>query len=454
MANTEENKVANVGEKSKVLGFWDCMGFCVGQIIGSGIMVLTGIVIGLTGHGVVYCFILAAVLCIITYIPWMLLGSSIPENGAGYAYTRRLIGERLGFIYVAMFVITQVLISTYAIGFGSYFTAIFPIFNAKAVAIAVILVTLGINLVGLKTSSIVQMVMVVILMASLALFIVFGLPKVTWAELSLARANIAPNGARNFLMGIALLSFATGGARFIAENGSEIRNPGRNIPLSMIVSTVVVALFYTLIGCVASGVLPIEVVAFENLTHVAKEIFPPWLFIVFVCGGAWFALLTTLNGTYSWVTRGLQASAKQGWLPKIFIKEGKGGSPIILLCIFGLVGIIPIITNMSISGIANMGVGLDYLCEFIVLIACFRLPKKFAKEYSNAAFTIKSMPLFYTLLVIAGILMLGVAYVDLSDLTLTNYIVIAAYIVVVVVFMQFRYKHVKAQKELDGNIDS
>ena len=38
------------------------MGLAIGQIIGSGIMVLTGIVIGLTGHGIAAAFILGAVL--------------------------------------------------------------------------------------------------------------------------------------------------------------------------------------------------------------------------------------------------------------------------------------------------------------------------------------------------------------------------------------------------------
>ena len=41
----------------KKLNFMDCMGMATGQIIGSGIMVLTGIVIGLTGHGTPYAFI-------------------------------------------------------------------------------------------------------------------------------------------------------------------------------------------------------------------------------------------------------------------------------------------------------------------------------------------------------------------------------------------------------------
>ena len=45
-----------MGEGHKKLNFSDCMGLAIGQIIGSGIMVLTGIVIGLTGHGIAVYF--------------------------------------------------------------------------------------------------------------------------------------------------------------------------------------------------------------------------------------------------------------------------------------------------------------------------------------------------------------------------------------------------------------
>ena len=50
-----------MGEGHKKLNISDCMGLAIGQIIGSGIMVLTGIVIGLTGHGIAAAFILGAV---------------------------------------------------------------------------------------------------------------------------------------------------------------------------------------------------------------------------------------------------------------------------------------------------------------------------------------------------------------------------------------------------------
>lgn len=424
----------------KKLNFWDCMGFCVGQIIGSGIMVLTGIVIGFTGHGTPLAFILAALLAIATMIPFTFLASTLPTNGAGYTYIKRLIGEKTGFFYLCSFVLTQVLIATYAKGFASYFVAIFPSFNETVVAMVALTVAVIVNFIGLKTSAVVQKIMVIFLLLSLGIFVVFGLPKVEWSVLEFTRENLMPNGTKSFLVGVALLSFATGGAKFVAENGDEIENPEKTIPKAMLFSTLLVATFYALIGIVASGVLPIEEVAFQNLTVVAKRIFPPSIYLFFVIGGAMFALMTTLNGTLSWVTRGLQAAAKEGWLPEIFAKENKGGAPVLLLGIFYLVGAIPILTGMSTEVIANIGVGLDMLTEFAILIACFRLPKVFPEKFKNSTFYINPR-ILYIILIIVGVLMLGSSYVNLSDLTLPTYINIIGYLIFVYILTQFRYKY-------------
>lgn len=430
----------------KKLTFWDCMGFCIGQIIGSGIMVLTGIVIGFTGHGTPLAFIFAALLAIITMIPFTVLASTLPANGAGYTYIKRLIGERAGFFYLGAFVLTQVLIATYAKGFASYFVSIFPQFDERLIALIALGIAVAVNMIGLKTSAVVQKVMVVFLLLSLAMFIGFGLPKVDWSSLALTRANIMPNGTKNFLMGIALLSFATGGAKFVAENGDEIENPQKNIPKAMILSTLLVAVFYAFIGVVASGVLPLEKVAFENLTVVAKEIFPPSVYLFFVIGGAMFALMTTLNGTLSWVTRGLQTAAKEGWMPEIVARENKGGAPVLLLGVFALVGALPILTGMNTETIANMGIGLDMLTEFAVLIACFRLPKLFPKEYAKSTLRINEKAL-YAVLCVVGVLMLGTSYVNLSDLSGPIYLAIVIYLAFIFVLTQVCYKYYQKHKK-------
>ena len=270
----------------KKLNFMDCMGMATGQIIGSGIMVLTGIVIGLTGHGTPYAFILGALLAIVTVVPYIILTSSIPASGAGYTYIKRLMGDKASFMYIGMFVLSQVLIATFAKGFASYFVAIFPGFSETLVAMVALVLCTCINIIGLKSTALVQNCMVAFLLISLFLFVCFGLPQVDWSTLRFAADNIMPNGPMNFFTGIALLSFACGGAKFIAENADDIEAPATTIPKVIVLSTSIVAVFYAFIGIVAAGVLPVEQVAFQNLTLVAQTIFPTWLYLFFVFGGA------------------------------------------------------------------------------------------------------------------------------------------------------------------------
>ena len=267
-----------------------------------------------------------------------------------------------------------------------------------------------------------------------------------WSTLSLAASNVMPEGPKNLLTGIALLSFACGGAKFIAENGDDIENPSTTIPKVIILSTSIVAMFYALIGVVAAGVLPLDMVAFQNLTHVAKEIFPTWLYLFFVFGGAMFALLTTLNGTLSWVTRGLQAAAREGWLPEKCAEENKNGVPVILLMVFFLMGALPIVTGMDLTLISNMGIGTDMLTEFMVLLACWKLPDILPEEYKKSNFYMKKGTL-RAVLIFVGILMLGTSYVNLSDLTVPAAIACAIYVAVLFVYTQLRYKHVLARRE-------
>ena len=59
MAATQAKK------KKKVLGLTDVLGFVFGQIIGAGVLVLTGIGIGLTGKGIVLAFLISGIINVI-----------------------------------------------------------------------------------------------------------------------------------------------------------------------------------------------------------------------------------------------------------------------------------------------------------------------------------------------------------------------------------------------------
>ena len=201
---------------NKKLNFWECMSFCIGQIVGSGVFVLAGIVIGLTGHGAPYGFVLAALIAVCQLVPMATLASSMPATGGSYVYAKKLIGPRASFVFLMMFVLQQVLIATFAIGFASYVAVIFPDVNQKLVALGALTLAVVVNMIGLKTSAKVQKFMVALLLISLFIYIVFGLPKVDWSALALNKENLMPNGPMKFLRGAAMLSFACAGAKFLS----------------------------------------------------------------------------------------------------------------------------------------------------------------------------------------------------------------------------------------------
>ena len=103
MENDEKN-TAQSTELRRVLGLGDLMGIGVGQIIGSGIMALTGITIAITGAGTPLAFIVAAILVICPNLVLAVLGSAVPATGGMYTYVRDYIGPKTGFFYLALLV--------------------------------------------------------------------------------------------------------------------------------------------------------------------------------------------------------------------------------------------------------------------------------------------------------------------------------------------------------------
>ena len=103
-------------------------------------------------------------------------------------------------------------------------------------------------------------------------------------------------------------------------------------------------------------------------------------------------------------------------------------------------------TGMDMSLISSMGVGTDILTEFMVLVACWVLPKRLPEAYKQSRFYLPEGQLHGVLGVI-GVLMLGTSYVNLSDLTVPAAIACGVFIVCLLVYMQFRYKYVAERKQ-------
>ena len=361
----------------------------MGQTIGSGVMAMTGIAIGMTGRGVVLAYILSSVFVVFMSIPTMMMGSALPTTGGAYRYASRLGHPVAGLVYMLIYLAYNITLALFALSFADYMQSLIPGVPFKLCAAGILTLMYVTNLFGMQWAAKLQNLMVVVMIIAFAVFIGNGMPQVDFSAFS-SMEQLAPNGFVTLITTAGLLTFATGGANVVASLGSEMKNPGRDIPLGMAVGTLAVGVIYAFMALIASGVLPVEQVANQNLSVVAREILSKPLFVFFIVGGAMFAIATTLNSTMSWVTKPVMAACADGWFPKgLAAVNEKFGTPHILLTIFYFVGLIPILLDIPLGMLGTLGSGISLFMALIPMTSSYWLHKKYPEAATKAPFRLK-----------------------------------------------------------------
>lgn len=444
MNTNVENQEKNL---KRVLDTKDVLLMAVGLIIGAGVMTLTGVAIGRTGTGVPIAYLIAAVATTVMSIPVAQLGSAAPTAGAGYKYASRLISPMWGFFFIATYIPMFICFAVYALAFAQYFCFLVPAADPYIVAMVILTVMFLINLLGTREFSVVQNVMVAILALALVFFIAYGLPRVDYGAV-FEPENLLPFGAAGMVNAVALLSFAMAGASYMSSMGSEMKNPGRDIPLGIIVGTLGVGVIYALIALVACGVLPWGDVAGKSLAEVAQEILPPWLLYVFVIGGGLGATATTINANFAYVSKPLISACQDGWLPRKLGKVSKKtGIPSYLLTLFYIVGMVPLILRLSISDIADLCSAAGMIGASVIPIGLIRMMKKRPDLYEKSRFKIPRR-IITPLCIFCVILAVFQAIALLSNFPTKYQLIVVAYLVVVLIFGKLWSSRVNNEDDL------
>ncbi len=370
----------------KLLGFWDMMSISLGQIIGTGVVVLTGISISMTGYGAPWAFILALAIVAIPTICIAALGSAVPNTGGNYTYVRDMLGSRTSFLYLSLLVAGQVILASYAIGFAEYAEALFPGINMILTAGAIMVLCFIANLLGIKTAARFQSIMVLVLVGSLIFYIFSGLGHIEDYSHYTVSENVLPNGFGGFFAAAFLLRLSLIGSEFVSEFGGEMENPGKTIPRVMGISLLLVVILYIGIATVATGVLPLDQIQGENLAATAKVVFSPAVYVAFIGGGILVSLVTSLNAIFAWCTRGLYMATEDGWLPKGLAVKNRFGTPYIYLTLFFVVGITPILSGLSLEYVSILANAVGAIFGLFPVFALYNLTTRKPEAYAQAPF--------------------------------------------------------------------
>jgi APA family basic amino acid/polyamine antiporter len=290
------------------------IGIEIGQSIGAGVFALTGLALARTGPSLPLAFAAAAALVSLAMAVLAMIGSGHPVSGGTYYYGSRYFSPVASFTGVWAYLLGAVLgmFPLFALTGARFLRWVFPALPLLPTALALLVFFYCTNLFGVKLAMWVQAVMVGVLFVALAVFIGAGLPRVE-------APNFRPfftGGIGGFAVASALLTFTVLGSNAAVELGDEIVDPSRTIPKSFLVSIPLVTAIYVAIAVVVAGAGRRSGAADEALTGVAAAILSRPLFLFFLFGGGFLAVVTTLNATYLWGTKSLLVIAGDGLLPR------------------------------------------------------------------------------------------------------------------------------------------
>ena len=373
------------------LGFWDVFCIAAGAMISSGLFVLPGIAFAKAGPAVILAYAIAAIMVIPAVMSKAELASAMPRSGGSYFFIERSLGALPGTLAGLANWLSISLKSAFAlIGFGALAQLLLPemhMWAIKAVAIGFCLIFTGLNIVSVKHTGRFQILMVAVLLAILAIFIVLGMPDVKHASLE----NFMGKGFGSVLATAGMVFISFGGLTKVASIAGEVRRPGRNLPAGMFAATLVVSLLYVATVFVTVGVLAPKALA-GTLTPLSRAAgsFMGTGGIILLSVGALLAFATTASGGILTASRSPMAMSRDGLLPGFFRKlSPRFNTPYIsiLLTAGFMIAIIAVLTTENLIKVAStMMLMLFLMTNLAVLIMRGSKLQNYRPLYRSPAF--------------------------------------------------------------------
>ena len=297
--------------------------FCVssGAMISSGLFVLPGLAFMKAGPGILFSYLLAALLVLPAMLSKAELATAMPKAGGTYFYIDRTFGPAFGTVGGIANWFSISLKSAFALlGIGELATLISPdvgVMQVKLIAVFCCVLFVMINIRGVWHAGKIQIAMVMAIIGALILYIVAGLPHVEMGRFS----PLLPYGTVSIIATAGLVFISYGGLTKVASVAEEVKNPGRNIPLGMSLSLVVVSVLYALVIFVTTGLLEGDVLA-NSLTplSVGAGAVLGLPGVVLLSLAAMLAFITTANAGIMAASRDPMAMSRDDLLPKMFGK--------------------------------------------------------------------------------------------------------------------------------------
>jgi APA family basic amino acid/polyamine antiporter len=328
-------------ELARDLGLSHAGAVVVGTIIGSGIFLVPTEMMQAVGSArlVYLAWVVGGLLSFFGALTYAELGAMKPQAGGEYVYVRDAYGPLAGFLYSwTWFLIAKpASIATITTGLVRILET-FPVFSffsrdfftysgishpftinyGQLVAIGATLLISWLNYIGVRRAGEFQFLFTLLKVAIIVGIVAIGFSYSggTWANFATEFTG-AKGGVAGFFAALVAALWAYDGWNDLNMVAGEIRNPQRNIPLSLIWGVATVGALYILVNAAVQYVLPAAAVAgSERPASDAVALVLGHAGASLVSAGMAVSMLVTLNGTIMSGARVPFAMARDGYFFK------------------------------------------------------------------------------------------------------------------------------------------
>ncbi len=282
----------------KALGLLDSVMLIMGSMIGSGIFIVSAdMAESLQSPGVlILAWLVSGFMTVVGALSYGELAAMMPKAGGQYVYLNESYSPLVGFMYGwTLFAVIQTgTIAAVSVAFAK-FTGVFfesiaadnylinlgllKINTQQVLGILVIFILTLVNFRGVRTGATVQNIFTFAKIGALLLIIGMGIYLIatqdnrTPVKWDFAKADFTSIGFLGIFFAAMVGSlFASDSWNNITFTAGEVKNPQRNLPLSLVLGTGIVSLIYILVNVIYVNNLTIEEIATAPADRVATAL--------------------------------------------------------------------------------------------------------------------------------------------------------------------------------------
>lgn len=366
------------------IGLITAISYVIANMVGTGVFTSLGFQLagGVTDiAAIMILWLLGGIIAFTGAQVYGELGSVMPRSGGEYHFLTELYHPSLGFMsgFFSMFVGFAAPIALAAMALGSYFGNVYSGIDPKYIAAAVIVLITVVHTTGVRSGGVFQVVFTIIKVVLIIGFIIAGLffiPEPQEISLIPTSTSWKQVMSAGFAVSLIYVYYSYSGWNASAYFVSEMKNPLKNLPKSLIIGTAIVTVMYLLLNFVfvyttplsnLSGQLDVGAVAANSIFGTQGGIIMSGLISLL--------LISTISSMVFAGPRVIQVIGEDYPILGFMSKKQKNGVPLIAILVQSIISLVLLFTSSFEALLTYLGFVMNVFA-FLTILGVFVHRKK------------------------------------------------------------------------------